>query len=339
MPHPPSSPARPQHRSPLIGLVAALLLGPAALAQDAVDTGLPDDLEPPEEPIEQEPQPIPGLEEADFRIRPAAMLAEGTFISRRAGRVAVLPGGERAFVFSPDEQGITLRPMILMPSLPLQRMEQAMEDRNPAFLITGEIFAYLGVNYLLPTTFSIAPPQPATPTSPRGAPPPPPPTPPATADPTVEDLIRQLEQQRQRPRSTDPVLPGVPPPTEPIGPASAAAAARVDPLAAPAPAAAAASLIPEGQTLTRRRGRLIRLAAGEWAIAFDTGPQHDTMLDRPLLLLPSLNLQRLQGWAGRFGDAVPLEISGRITQYRGRNYLIPTLYRIYPVNTPLEPIQ
>jgi hypothetical protein len=81
------------------------------------------------------------------------------------------------------------------------------------------------------------------------------------------------------------------------------------------------------------------MAGGEWTVAFDTGVEHRTDLDLPLILTPSLNLQRMQAWAGRIGDLVPLEISGRITQYQGRNYLIPTLYRLYPQSTPLEPIQ
>jgi hypothetical protein len=314
-----------------IGFLAAMVLVSAAFGQDGVDPGLPDDLTPPEEPM-QDPQPIPGLEEADFRIRPAAMLAEGTFVSRRAGRIARLPSGERAFVFSPDDQGITLRPMVLMPSLRLQRLDQALEDRDPAILITGEVFAYMGINYLLPTDFSITGSAPLPTQRPAPSPPPAAPGAPAPpAEPAVQDLIRELEQQRQRPRPTDPLLAETPPRRDP--------AMRLDPLPLPANTAAPASLIPEGQTISRRRGRMIRLPAGEWAIAFDTGPQHETNLDRPLVLLPSQNLQRMQAWAGRFADTVPIEISGRVTQYRGRNFLIPTLYRIYPATTLLEPIQ
>jgi hypothetical protein len=258
---------------------------------------------------------FPGLEQADVRLRVGRLLPEGTFITRRAGRLVALPSGERALVFHPDEQGVTLRPMVLIPSLARQRMEQAVEDRELEFLVSGEVFVHHGLNYLLPTGFTLTAPRQARPVPSPALPPQP-----APPDPSVEELIRELERLRQRQE---------PEPGRELPP-------RV---AEPALRASAAQLMPEGQILMRRRGRMIRLAGGEWAIAFDSGPDQEPVFDRPLVLTPSLNLQRMQGWAGRAGDATSLEISGRITQYRGRNYLIPTLFRVYPATTALEPMQ
>lgn len=337
------TPIYPLTRRPLAAaLILALALAAPVCAQDGFDEPPP---EPPiEEPLPELPpadpgaQPIPGLGETDFRIRSAPLIAEGTFLIRRPGRVIILPTGERVFAFSPDERGTAMRPMVLIPSLTLQRMEQAAEGRETAFIITGEVFMYLGVNYLLPDVFTVIAPE--TIERPPEQPQETPASPPTGRDPAIEELIRDLERQRQRPRVVDPSAARVPEPAAPDRPSVPDDAGLSTDLALRAPgAAAAAGLLTDRQTLDRRRGRLIRLPGGEWAIAFDNGPRHDPLLDRPLILVPSLTLQRMQTWAGRMGDAVPIEVSGRITQYRGRNYLIPTVFRLYPVTTPLEPIQ
>jgi hypothetical protein len=278
---------------------------------------------------------VPGLGQTNVRVTPARLLPEGTFL-RRSGQMVRLPTGERAFVFDAEEGAPVLRPMVLVPSLTLQRMEQAVEEREAEMTVTGEVFAYLGVNYLLPATFSMGAPPAVAPAVPRE------PTPPGV-DPAVEELIRELERQRARPRAIDPAAPILPP----AGPrdverregAPGDGPGRGEARARPGTEAAPAGLLPEGQSVLRRRGRLIRLPGGEWAVAFDSGPRQEIGLDRPLVLTPSMNLQRMQAWAGRLGDRTPLEISGRVTQYHGRNYLVPTLFRVYPASTPLEPIQ
>ena len=258
---------------------------------------------------------IPGLEDTDFRLRPAPLRREGSFILRQRGSMIRLPGGERAFVFHRDAQGRAERPMVLLPCLMLQGMEQIARERgaDTAFLLTGQVYAYHGVNYLLPTASPVvgtnSPEHEPTPKPESPPQPPPEPERPASppADPAVQDLIRGLEQQRHRPRTL-----GAPPSAP----------------APPAPAAESRDLLAEGSALSRRRGRLVRLSNGEWAFAMDNAPADQTAGDRVIVLSPCLNLERLEYWEAQVGDGATLLLSGRIYQYQGRNHLIPTMHQV-----------
>jgi hypothetical protein len=273
------------------------LLGTPALGQDAFDPTQPGPTTP----------AVPGLEQTDHRIQPPQLLREGSFIVRRRGSMVRLPGGEWAFIFHRDAAGFAERPMVLIPNQTLQRMEQSAGStpEQAIFSVTGEVFAYRGVNYLLATAAAVEP-APAPPHSESRQQPEAPPPP---ASPDVQDLIRQLEAQRERPRTIDPGM-------------------QMRPGAAPAPAGPAGrDLIPEGRTIIRRTGRMVRSSAGDWMMVFDVGTQTDPALDRPLLLVPSLALQQMEPLAARAGDGQNIEVSGRVLLYQGRNYLIPTLFQ------------
>lgn len=297
----------------LIGLAAGLALASAALAQPETppkQRGRPEPIKPtgvaPEPAKPAGPQmrdgAIPGLEEADFLVGAAPLRAEGTFLVEKRGSVIRLGTGERVIVFHADEKGKRERAMVLLPSQKLQQMEQMAGDEPTAFVVTGQVFVYLGVNYLLPTMVRQVSESAAVPT--------PAPTKPGESDPSVQDLIKQLEAQRETPRG---------PERRPVE-------------AAPAAAAGEAALLPEGQAVVRRRGRLVRQAGGDWAMAFDNGAAGDVKIDRPLTLSQCLNLQRMEAWAMRSGDAASFEVSGRVLAYQGRNYLIPTMFQVYPAS-------
>lgn len=238
---------------------------------------------------------IPGLEDADFRLTPAPLRREGSFIIRQRASLARLPGGERVAVFHRDAAGRAERPMVLLPCLTLQTMEQLAADAggDTAFLITGQVYAYRGVNYLLPTAAPLA----------QGAPPsePAPNTPASpSADPSVDELIRALEANRDRPRT----------------------------LGAAPKATGPADLIPEGSMISLKRGRLVRAASGDWTFTFDNNTTGESAADRALMVSPCLNLQRLETWASRLGDGASILLSGRVYQYQGRNHIIPTLFQV-----------
>jgi hypothetical protein len=80
----------------------------------------------------------------------------------------------------------------------------------------------------------------------------------------------------------------------------------------PAPNAPAASgrearsLITEGTVIVMRRGRLIRQ------------------------LLPCAELQKLEALAAAHGEDLAYKISGRVTTYQGRNYLLATMHQVVP---------
>jgi hypothetical protein len=293
--------------------VLVLLAGqPALRAQEQPPAGdqQPATADPDDPDQPSEPAAIPGLERTDPTLKPPALLREGSFIVRRRGSMAKLPSGEWAFIFHRDASGAAERPMVLVPCQTLQRMQQTAGD-DPAqstFAISGEVFSYRGVNYLLPTAAALEsartqPPasQPALPT----------PAPAGSAE--VQDLIRRLEAQRDRPRTLDP-------------------AAMQGRPAADSDSSARANIIAEGKTLVRRKGRLVRTASGDYAFVFDAGSGAEPSLDRPLPLAPCLMLQQMESLPGRLGDAAVIELSGRILVYNNRNYLIPTLYQVQPKN-------
>jgi len=86
-----------------------------------------------------------------------APVAEGTSIVRRRGRMRRDKHGAFLFVFDADAEGKADPPMVILPCLLLERMHNYTEraGRNAPMLITGEVYAYYGENYLLPTAFHI----------------------------------------------------------------------------------------------------------------------------------------------------------------------------------------
>lgn len=315
-------------RKPL-ALLSILLLPAAAIAQR----------EHPEPPARPAPQPIaptdpsgkppdpkedsiPGLEDADFRLTDAPLRREGAFVLRQRGTMVRLPGGERAFIFHKDAQGLAERPMVLLACQTLQSMEQIAGDHadETIFLVTGQIYAYYNVNYLLPTAAPVAavsekvtnPSSKASPSSPQS-----PPDSARLKDPDVQSLIRGLEAQHERPRTLD----SAPKPID--GPKSADRYADKQPVK---------GLLAENSTISRRRGRLVRLSTGQWAFAVDNGPSAESQTDMSLVLNPCSTLQRMEAWAAQLGDNATMQVSGRIYQYQGRNFIVPTMFQVTPPN-------
>lgn len=247
-----------------------------------------------------------------------ALLAEGSFIVRRRGVLMVTDWGAHLFAFGPDDSGGRTRPMVVLPCETLRRMESAALATQAAigaaplasarvvvighFVLTGQVTAYRGRNYISPTAFSLAddhvdgvqaPAEGAARETPPG---------PARApedDPEISDLITDLESLRTTPRSTTPVRE-----TGPEG--------QDD------------SLVAEGTAIARRTGRLVRSARGEIAVALDSGVEGRE--DPPMVLLPCAVTEGLERAANRYGDATTFEFSGRVFAYQGRNYLLPLMY-------------
>lgn len=259
---------------------------------------------------EQSGASVPGLEGQNFLVTRAPLRAEGTFLVRQPGSMVRLKTGEWVFVFHRATEGAAERPMVLIPSGTLSRMERVAQERGEeaTFLVTGQVFVYQQLNYLLPTAYTVemerrneqAPPSAAGSAAAPGEGPAP------AQEPGVEDLIRELETQRSRPRTIS----------------------RREKL--PTEEGGVAALRPEGEFLTRRRGRLVRLAGGEWALAFETDADSEASLDAPMVVAPSMNLQRMEAVAARLGESATFEVSGRVLAYGGRNYLVPTMFRAYP---------
>ncbi|MDX9910221.1 MAG: hypothetical protein RBS39_00170 [Phycisphaerales bacterium] len=271
------------------------------------------------------------------------VLPAGTFLSRRSGVVLRAPTGERIMAFAPHEaDDPSLPPMVLLPCSTLMRMDAVTlegEGMLPT-VISGETTVYRGRNYLLPTAFaplSVNQSPEATAPSTRpatGANPPtdepadgnPTPAGRATgeidpdelgADPRVRELMEELALRRGGPRGISATEGGEGAPSQAAGPTPSAQ--RQTP-----------GLFPEGEFLSRRRARLVRLNASAWGVAFDSSAMPPGRSDAPLTLLPCDTLERLERLAERTERDLVLEISGRVYTYEGANYLLPVLATLLP---------
>ncbi len=90
---------------------------------------------------------------------PPPLVREGEFIvNRRGWLIRSAQTGQRLFVFESDARPTPELPMILQPCQLLQTMEDTVDRRGEAtvFILSGQVHAYRGANYLLPTMMKIA---------------------------------------------------------------------------------------------------------------------------------------------------------------------------------------
>ena len=79
---------------------------------------------------------------------------EGEFVISRRGRVVQSGDGQPSlFAFEADAKDSPETPMILLPCQLLETMEMLAQQRGDTvqFIVSGQITAYRGANYLLPT--------------------------------------------------------------------------------------------------------------------------------------------------------------------------------------------
>jgi hypothetical protein len=206
-----------------------------------------------------------------------------------------------------------------------------LPERGVVMELTGQVTAYKGRNFLLPT---IAPrlvgfeASPAPSTQPE--------TVPGAAEHEGEgggaseigtQSASEAEQQLQR------ALSGL----------SQAATAASD-LAGDVPAtdveemtvdAAALASPSEGTILAARRGTIARDSGGAWVFAFDADAEGSA--DPPLVLLPCLMLERMESYARLMGAHAPVLLSGRVFRYEGRGYILPSAFRIPAEHSRIQP--
>jgi len=236
-------------------------------------------------------------------VKPGTLLPEGTFVGRQSGVILAAPSGELFMVFGGDPEA-ALEPMVLLPCTTLAQMSEFVGAEDaPVLMVAGEVTTYRGRNYLLPTVFGVTPIADAE--EEASAPAPPSDNDPLGADPRVEELLTDILSRDSVPRGLVPAEGG----TEEKG-------------------------LREGELLVRRRGRLARLAGGEWAFVFDNDTDAG---DAPLVLLPCQMMQRVENVGANAGDERSVELSGRVYTYKGRRYVLPTLFRVLPPSD-LDPL-
>ena len=80
------------------------------------------------------------------------VLREGTFLVDRVGRLSRSSDGSQAeFVFESDGTALQDPPLVIVPNLKLQQMEDAVANsvRDPRFRVSGMVTEYRGRNYIL----------------------------------------------------------------------------------------------------------------------------------------------------------------------------------------------
>jgi hypothetical protein len=270
------------------------------------------------------------------------MLREGAFVASSRGVLSKGKTGRWYVIFDRDARGRQMPPMVILPSQYLAAMEriasrfetQEADAARTRILITGQVMAYQGQNYLLPTAPPIletTAPSGSSPAAPAEDKPVPTETDPevATADepsdtkaendtePSIDQIIGDLDRALGTRRATNPAAATT---TEQL--VSEAGIARVRPAG----------------FMTTRRGRVVRAAAGEPTFVVDSGSSGE-VAEAPMILLPCTNLTAIEALAERLGEAATFTMSGQVTVYRGRNYLLPTTYTVNRVSDHVIPNQ
>lgn len=269
------------------------------------------------------PEPTKRLRQIDLNSPDAAaarkpILPEGSFIAGQEGTLVRTPSGDKLFVYLPD-QGHESIALLMVPCLELERLEQAAQESGtdtPVFMVTGQILAYHKRNYLLPSAWTQlrtanredqSESLPNSTNNSRQAS-----TTPADDD-EIAALIDELERSRDDPQ---------------------ASLRRGDRLwLAPRQASEsdqeATGSLADGDMISRRTGRFVRQGV-VWIITFDNDAEADREKDAPLIVLPCLNHEKLEQLAGRQSDEFTVQISGRVFQYKGRHYLLPSVFQVVP---------
>ncbi len=241
--------------------------------------------------------------------QPAPLLANGTTLTGVPG-VMVRPQPDDPWTLrltgdATDPNG-RVQDFVLMPCRMLEEMEELQESNQtpPVFVVTGEVTVFAGRNWLMPAHV-----EQSTEATQRSMPTTPPPdpgqleedemvddgmAPGVAAGDSIADIVANLQQRVPRvARSID------------EGGDRNISNASMD-----------------RQLIVSRRGRLLRNQNGAWMFIFDADAWGTG--DPPAVLLPSPMLQQLVA-AGRSGDyRRPIHLSGTLSTYRGRRFIVPT---------------
>jgi hypothetical protein len=256
---------------------------------------------------------------ADFDVPRSATLQEGSAITRVPGTLVRV---KDQYFFVPERgqrvtsDGPVIPGLVLLPNQRLEQMAAGLLTRGDraALTLTAQVFNYRGRTQALTTQFAFAVAEETGASEPALVTPAPgsTPTPKSDDDDDVAAIVRELQTATERPRAL------ARPDQEMIDDAPKRRGADVD----------APALVSERTVLVRKRGRLVRLASaeGRFAFAFDNDP--DSPAPQPMLLHACAMLQAIEDVAGEQGDGLTFEVTGRVTRFGEKNYLLPEFYQV-----------
>ena len=109
--------------------------------------------------------------------------------------------------------------------------------------------------------------------------------------------------------------------TRPIPPAPGGATDATTGGNAVAPGAPAVTVMREGSLIVDRTGRFVRNSDGQqWEFVFDADGR--ALKDPPVVVLPNLTMMAMENYATGTSRELRFRITGEVTEYRGRNYVL-----------------
>jgi hypothetical protein len=248
--------------------------------------------------------------------QPAPLWRDGAMLSRRVGKFVKDPQ-TGAWQFIPrDDSSLpaVAKPMIVLPSARLAAVEKVVGDQPQSddFTVTGQVTQHDDQNFLLlqlatPGDAILAAEKMGPATQQSGAAPLP-------ADQMLNQMLAQSTAAR------------------PLVPTTGPAIDKTSGNGAIAPGAAPMTVLREGSYLVDRTGRLARGADGQtWEFSFDSDGR--TMKDPPVIILPNLKLMSMEQAAKSSSRDPKFRISGMVTEYGGRNYILLDKVVVVPEST------
>ncbi len=283
---------------------------------------------------------IPGLPAEAAGLPARRFYPEGTFLDRRRGKLIKISTSDVVFIPERDAKGKGEQPMVVLPCQNLARLEatpDAFEQPN-SVVLSGQIFVYFDRQYMLPSAYSVDRSGAETPAAAPKAAPTNQPTDPKSpvkvpaaadaADPSVADLIKDIEGKRGSAKAIE-LAPKLNPDAK-VGktPSADAKDAKTD--SAPAGVASQpddkVGVTSEGTVLFNRRARLVRTPGGQLAMSFDG--DSNTPAPAAMVLLRCRMSQRLEELTLTRGEGLQVLVSGRVMIYAGHNYIMPSLAQV-----------
>ncbi len=238
-------------------------------------------------------------------IKSTGILHEGSDVVDRSGRLRKRPDSlYQEFIFDNKDDEIPLAPMRVLPDLKLMSMEDAVGATRPGlrFTISGTVTEYKGANYILLESGpdDLGRPM-AAPMVSRSAP-----TGPASADEMLSQMLKNDTTGGARPMPARLPAPSV---DRSSGPGAVA------------PGAPLLNVLREQSEIIDRTARISH-GSDERQIELVFESDGAAMQDPPLIILPNLKCAAMEGAAAVVNREPRFRVTGTVTEYRGRNYIL-----------------
>jgi len=222
---------------------------------------------------------------------PRVLFPEGSPLVGREGRLTY---EDPWWKFESDETS-NEPPIKLLHNVVLEVMVRtAGGGQALTFAVSGEMTVFEGENYLLPQVALRAP---------EGALRAEAPTHPTASDAAPEDVLQILQKQRPQREAM---------PVESLSHSDKGGSGFGSGVAA----------MPDGAPLANRAGRLVR-EGGWWTFLFES--DHPDHPEPPMRLMPNMTLEMMVKAAAAGGNGTVFIVSGEVTLFHGRNYLLPRM--------------